>query len=357
MRPSLSVGAALHARPPIGYGLAVVKSQEISRPCYVGGVRYSVHFYPPSRRVVVIEFPERLTPDAIERMRTPLATGSVKDNVLVWETNGIGAVADAAAAWTVAYTIENDQLFFFVDETGGESLTDPKFPVFGLGGCVVRAEDYHEIIAGPWSLMKMHHFGGLRARLHAAELRDPTAEQLAALASFFKEGRFHRVAAIVKKSTKLGAGVASVCEAAATMLMRNLGAVVNRVPSTGVTTVFESSERGDAFAKAFFPTVGAQAGPKPFPLRWAIAPKSTGQSGAGLEVADFIVQAGGAKVRNHEAGNRSPRKDFTCIFRDVDESLVEFGELDSLSLARVPGGTVNRILLNPPEVVERAKSK
>jgi hypothetical protein len=141
----------------------------------------------------------------------------VRGTKIEWETNSLGTDADAAAAWTVTYTDESDRLLFFVDETGAESLGDPQFPVFGLGGCLVRAEDYRELIAGPWRVMKARHFGGLDVRLHAAELL-PTAEQLEAIAEFFSKGRFFRVAAILKKSSRIGAGVASVYQAAGMML-------------------------------------------------------------------------------------------------------------------------------------------
>jgi hypothetical protein len=198
--------------------------------------------------------------------------------------------------------------------------------------------------------MKAHHFGGLEARLHAAELR-PTPEQVSAIAKFFTDGRFFRVAAVVKKSSRIGSGVASIYQAAGTMLLRNLAAVLNRAQCTGVTTVFESSERGDRLAKEFFPAARARSGEKEIPLRWGTMAKTAGEPG--LEVADFIMHAAGNQVRLHEQGGDRYRKDFACVFQIDDGALVEFSEINALDVVHNPAGTINAVLIDPTSEIVR----
>jgi hypothetical protein len=68
-------------------------------------------------------------------------------------------------------------LMFFVDETGHEEFADPKYPVFGLGGCAVLATNIERDIKRPWRDLKSRHFGGANVPLHASDLRSPTDEQ------------------------------------------------------------------------------------------------------------------------------------------------------------------------------------
>ncbi|HWL85178.1 MAG TPA: DUF3800 domain-containing protein [Polyangiaceae bacterium] len=143
-------------------------------------------------------------------------------------------------------------MLLFIDETGTDDLSDPKYPVFGLGGCAVRADDYREFVAGPWRVMKARHFGGLEVPLHAAALKF-TQGQAEAIGELFRTGRFYRVAAVASKATKLGSAFRSIYEGVGAMMLRNLAGVLNRVACSGVTTVFESSERGGCQAKRSSP--------------------------------------------------------------------------------------------------------
>jgi hypothetical protein len=331
--------------------------EEISRTCVVEGRRYTVHLHPTVRRVAIYELPEFLpnTAEGLRRMSTPVAAGTIVEGAIVWQENSMGPAADVAASWTVAHMDESDRLLFFVDETGGETLEDPNYPVFGLGGCVVRTQDYRALVAGPWRQMKFLHFGGLDVPLHAAGLAPSktSREQMEGIAEFFKTGRFYRVAAVVKKSTRVGTGIDSMYQAAGMMLLRHLAAILNRAACTGVTTVLESSERGDRLAQAFFPAVRAHTATAELPLRWGTMTKAMGEPG--LEVADFIMQAAGNGVHRRKQGQRVKRKDFACIFQDVDAALVQFGELESLALQHNPEGTIDGILIDPSSEIVVAK--
>ena len=45
-------------------------------------------------------------------------------------------------------------LMFFVDETGHEEFADPKFPIFGMGGCGILAAAIEQNLRAPWQKMK-----------------------------------------------------------------------------------------------------------------------------------------------------------------------------------------------------------
>ena len=94
-------------------------------------------------------------------------------------------------------------LLVWIDETGEEQFSDPKYPIFGLGGCAVLAGDYGRCLASPWRDLKAKHFGGANVHLHATELQQPGNKQLDALGEFFRSGQFCRVATVLTALDRL----------------------------------------------------------------------------------------------------------------------------------------------------------
>jgi hypothetical protein len=45
--------------------------------------------------------------------------------------------------------VRPDCLMFFCDDTGHEDFCDPKFPLFGIGGCAIMAGAIEHILKGP----------------------------------------------------------------------------------------------------------------------------------------------------------------------------------------------------------------
>jgi hypothetical protein len=99
-------------------------------------------------------------------------------------------------------------LMFFTDETGHEEFADPKFPIFGMGGCALLAAAIDPVLRQPWREMKARHFGGADTSLHAADLRSPTDDQVKALGEFFESQEFGRFAITMTDKTELPDGMA-----------------------------------------------------------------------------------------------------------------------------------------------------
>ncbi len=68
---------------------------------------------------------------------------------------------------------DENTLLIFIDETGNQLFSDKKFPIFGLGGCIVKVKHFNNQIAIPWNMMKEKYFNGANKDLHAADLRNP----------------------------------------------------------------------------------------------------------------------------------------------------------------------------------------
>jgi len=64
-----------------------------------------------------------------------------------------------------------DTFLLFIDETGGESLKDPNFPIFGFGAVGLPAHLYSTNIINPWEVLKDKEFYGKDKPLHASDLR------------------------------------------------------------------------------------------------------------------------------------------------------------------------------------------
>jgi len=234
--------------------------------------------------------------------------------------------------------LQPTDLLVFIDETGHEELADARNPVFGFGaaGCIASA--YRERVAEPWWSMKASAFGGRDQPLHAVEVeRAVTPVQIQALKAFFETAAFFRLAAVLSDSTRV-TGVINLYEAAAGALLRCVGCVLEREPAARVVLVFESSQRGDPLAKAFFPlaevTRFANECGESIPIFCARMTKADREPG--LEVADFIAHTSGAQVRRDRQPGQPRRRDFDAIFNVVDGRLVEFMALRSAATVRVP---------------------
>ena len=181
---------------------------------------------------------------------------------------------------------------FFVDEFGHEDFADPKYRVYALGGCAVMAGNVDQVIKEPWCTMKAAQFGGADVPLHAADLTNPTAEQLNALGEFFRNQPFGRFAVTMTGDTLLPEGRKPL-SVMPMVLRRRWEELASRCHPTPVEFAFlhEASERGDPLIeKVLWPYDLVHIEGKQIPVHHGFMAKSSDEA---LEVADFVVQAAG----------------------------------------------------------------
>lgn len=234
-----------------------------------------------------------------------------------------------------------DTLLVFIDETGHEKLADRKYPIFGLGGCVVRADQYLSTVHNPWAALKLSHFPRLNGPLHATGLR-PTAAQAAGIAEVFTTGRFGRIAAVLSDRTTITVPHTRY-QITTTSFTKRFDQVCPAFwPFKEVYFVHESSDRANHLAVRFFGpfdrviVAGADAQDIELLITHCFAPKAA--LIAGLEVADFIMHAAGKCV--YGGGTRVPqaraRRDFQAVFGSVPHALASFQEIHDVRRGSLP---------------------
>ena len=222
-----------------------------------------------------------------------------------------------------------DTLVAFVDETGNENLSDPAHPVFGLGGCCALARDYDHQIVEPWRRTKAVVWRDPNALTHATGAR-LSSRQAERVAQFFRTADFHRVACMLKPSTRIEAhGMMTRYEMAAGGLVACVMTIAERIGVRSVALVFEASGRGDRLARSFMGRARLNHGPIP----WTLVSKSAGE--AGLQIADFVMHAAGRHVRAHVNGGQHQGRDFVAVFNELSE----FREMESVTLQRNSRGS------------------
>jgi Protein of unknown function (DUF3800) len=146
--------------------------------------------------------------------------------------------------------VRPDCLMFFCDETGHEDFRDPKFPLFGIGGCAIFAGAFERVLKNPWRSLKAKHFGSPDVPLHASDLKDPGRPQIEALARFFREQEFFRFAVAITPRCKLPKGITAYHTVSRELLKcwEELTPRIRPMP-TEVAFIFEASERSDVLVQ------------------------------------------------------------------------------------------------------------
>jgi hypothetical protein len=172
-------------------------------------------------------------------------------------------------------------LLVFLDETGEESLSDPNYPLFGLGGCLVTVERYQRLVNIPWTYMMGQWFGGEDKIFHSVDYSGGrgTPDQYAALVHYFTRFAIGRIASVVSEITERGVDMGTYELVSKSLFERFRGVEHDML------------------------------------LRKFILPKSSGE--CGLQVADAIVNTVGGQVRARRKGAKKPNKDYEVVFGDL----------------------------------------
>lgn len=237
---------------------------------------------------------------------------------------------------TTPTILEETCLLVFIDETGDEGFSDPRHPVFGLGGAAMTVRSYRSLIRPSWHELKRQHFGGPEAALHACELRSPTTNQLGALRKFFESDLFTRVVAVASSKTAFPNGLPPF-QVVARSLLKRIEQAALRFPITSIALMVESSTRTDTLTERYlgtFDTVRIEYSKHTVsaPLHRFLVGKKLREPG--LEIADFVMHAVGGQARSWLKDPSSPmRQDFEAVMCSVPSSAVEFISITNVALA------------------------
>ncbi|KOO16960.1 hypothetical protein AKJ18_02465 [Vibrio xuii] len=221
--------------------------------------------------------------------------------------------------------IDDLTLIVALDETGCEDYKDTKYPVFGLGGCAVLARDYNRFLDAPWCYIKGTYFGGHDIKMHAAELRKPTHEQLEALENFFTTLPFFRFVTMSAHTFENHSDESNV-HLLTTSILHQICNIVQIAQPKHIIYVVEHSQRLSPLVMRYLKSY--KFGCQDYEIEPQVMYATKNENLSCLEVADFVVHPAGAQVRNRLMGNnRGTRKDFEIVFSKVDSRLSFYQEI------------------------------
>lgn len=209
-----------------------------------------------------------------------------------------------------AIDLRNEDAVVFIDETGHDQFHDPKYPVFGWGGCAMSVPAYRDVDRA-WRSLKQTHFPNVPV-MHAATLK-PTQEQAAAVGEFFQTQTFGRFAAVTRRDAQFEFPVLNSMAGA---LVKRVEEVIRHFAFNRVLVIYEAGHTWDEKVRAMFGSLRMQEEGIDIPIEQGFMAKAHAEPG--LEIADFVVHAAGgmARTENWE------RKDYEAVFRGrVDERL------------------------------------
>lgn len=223
-------------------------------------------------------------------------------------------------------------LLVFLDETGEETLSDPQYPLFGIGGCVTTVKQYERFLNAPWKYMMGRWFGGADKIFHSTDYTGGKGkpEQYAALSHYFTKFPVGRIASVITKLAIREIDMATYQLVALTLFER-FREVAKVFEFSEVAVIVESSHY-DKFANQYLFAgmedlkVEIDGVDHDMPLRKFILAKSSGERG--LQVADAIVNTAGGQARARWQGAKKANRDFQVVFGDsIDAGWKSFMEI------------------------------
>jgi hypothetical protein len=220
----------------------------------------------------------------------------------------------------------HDTMMIFLDETGDEQYSDPKHPVFGIGGCALISDEYGRRIFDPWNRLKRDVLGLAGKPFHAVDFEHskPTPArrraQIAAINLFLTRG-FYRLAVTTDINTQRPEGFDGH-ETVSTVVHELIQRLIARHSSPRCMVFFEHSERTAKMLERNLPVHKMDArnlfGEPVVPEGYTM-PKKFMEPG--LEIADLIIHTSGKQQRRHPEGYANGVRHFTLDFRAVFHSV------------------------------------
>jgi hypothetical protein len=204
----------------------------------------------------------------------------------------------------IKFTDENRKMFMFsssstlmvfIDETGHELLIDKHYPVFGLGGCLCLARDYHRLIYEPWKLVE-RAFDKNLLPLHASALpKHKMADvHFDAINNFFANNTFSRFACVVSNRT-INSSTYDYFAIAIADLHEKVRSIIQWMTFDRMVMFIESSERTKQRITNHFDQYGLKrADGTQIPIDHFFMHKKHNEPG--IIVADFVIQTAGSTV-------------------------------------------------------------
>ncbi len=215
-------------------------------------------------------------------------------------------------------------LVIALDDTGHEEFKDPKYPVFGIGGCAFLVRDYQRLIERPWNDLCERFLPNKSRPIHAADLGRLSAEQENAFEYFFKKFEFFRLA--ITTSVKSSKEVENnFIELVGNFLWLNICEIGRWAPCERIFIIFEESKRIEMKVLRSLMGQKVKQNGREIKVEYGLIPKAA--SIPALEIADVIIHTAGVQTRNRIAGAAEVTKRYANIFRSVDERLVSFKEV------------------------------
>jgi hypothetical protein len=216
----------------------------------------------------------------------------------------------------------SDILMIFLDETGDEQYSDPKHPVFGIGGCALISDEYVPRIFAPWNRLKQSTLGLAGKSFHAVDFErsKPTPEQITAINLFLTRG-FYRLAVTTDINTRRPEGYDGH-ETVSTIIHNLIRRLIARHSSPRCMVLLEHSERTSKLLERNLPVHTMDARnlfQEPVVSEGYTMPKKSMEPG--LEIADLIIHTSGKQQRRHAEGYANGVRHFTPDFRAVFHSV------------------------------------
>jgi hypothetical protein len=180
------------------------------------------------------------------------------------------------------------------------------------------------VVTQPWKIVRERVTGSAASPLHASSFgKGADIEHIRVVAEFFRTQPFWRFGASFRADTKLGE--LSLMQAMKLVLQKRLNEIVSRTLCRNVVIIFESSQRANKIIQENIGDFELRRDRKRVPSECFFMPKSAADPA--LEVADFVINAVGRRVRQNAKDSTGAVHDFAAVFNSVEKRFTSYIEV------------------------------